>query len=457
MTYEQAREFIDNSNKYGSKLGLVTISELLKRLDSPQDKLKVIHIAGTNGKGSTAAYISSILTTQGYRVGRYVSPAVFSYRERIQINSEYITEEGISETIGTIKPICEAMVMDGFSHPTSFEIETAMAFLYLVREQVDFAIIEVGMGGRLDATNVIKHPICSVITSVSMDHMQFLGDSLEKIASEKAGIIKQGSSVITGNTKPEVYKVIKQVCDERESRLITASGRISDTVFSPEATSFSYESQNSCSGKQDSCYVNQDSCSGNQDSCYVNQNSCYGNQNFTIKLLGKYQIDNAILTIETARELCRLGYRISDSSIKNGLQNATWSGRLEIISRNPYLIIDGAHNEDAAIQLRDAMQTIFPHKRMIFIMGVLADKEYRKILKITAPLASVIITITPDNVRALDGEILAEEARHFTEREIINAVSVREAVSFAYEKAGKEDVILAFGSLSFLGEITKII
>ena len=418
MTYKEALQFIDDSNKYGSKLGLATITELLRRLDNPQDKLKCIHVAGTNGKGSTTAFISSILISEGYLVGRYISPAVFSYRERIQINTDDISEEDICNTIATIKPICEDMVREGFDHPTSFEIETAMAFLYFAGKNVDFAVIEVGLGGRLDATNVIKKPVCCVITSISMDHMQYLGDTLTKITREKAGIMKEGVPAITGNTEPEVQMVLEQICRERNSELILASDRITDIIISTEGTEFYYKERP-----------------------------------LKISLLGEYQIQNSVLAIETAQVLRKLGYSISDTAIREGLLRACWSGRLDIIARDPYFMIDGAHNEDAARKLKNSLLKIFQGKRIIFIMGVLADKDYKKILEITAPLASVIITVTPDNIRALASSELAKEAEQYTKEEVIDAQTIQNAVETAYKKAGKDDVILAFGSLSYLGEI----
>jgi dihydrofolate synthase/folylpolyglutamate synthase len=423
MTYEEAREFIDQSNQYGSVLGLDTITNLLDRLGNPQEQLKVIHVAGTNGKGSTTAFIAAILSASGYRVGRYISPALFSYRERIQIASDYITEEGVCDAITVIQPICEAMVREGFAHPTSFEIETAMAMLYFHWQQVDFAVIEVGLGGRLDATNVVSNPICCVITSISMDHMQFLGDSLEKITKEKAGIIKKGAPVVTVNKSPEVLFVLKQTCNDVGTSIVVANTEeVSPTEFSPEGTTFRYL-----------------------------------DQEYTIPLLGLHQIENAILAIETARILRQCGYPINEKAIKIGLQEAKWRGRFEILRRKPYVIMDGAHNEDAALQLKESIQLYFANRRIIFIMGVFADKNYRRILEITAPLAQVILTITPSNTRALNSTQLANEAKQYGSATVIDAGTIQQALTRAYEEATEEDVIIAFGSLSFLGELSDFI
>jgi dihydrofolate synthase/folylpolyglutamate synthase len=284
---------------------------------------------------------------------------------------------------------------------------------------VDFAVIEVGLGGRLDATNVIKHPICSVITSISMDHMQFLGDNLDKITREKAGIIKKGAPLVTANKSPEVLSVLEQTCrDIGTSMIVTDSDDAVNIHFSPEGTTFRYL-----------------------------------DQEYTINLLGRHQIGNAILAIQSVRVLHQSGHPISENAIKNGLLKAKWRGRFEIIGRKPYVIIDGAHNEDAALQLKEAIQLYFADRRIIFIIGIFADKNYRRILEITAPLAEVILAITPNNTRALASSQLAIEAKQYGSGTVIDAGTISYAMKLAYEEATQEDVIIAFGSLSFLGEL----
>lgn len=428
MTYDEARDFIEMAAGYGSRPGLEVITELLRRLDKPQDKLRIIHLAGTNGKGSTAAFIASILAAAGYKAGRYISPSVFDYREKIQIShkcadniiNEYITEEGICDSVAIIKAACEGMVRDGFYHPTVFEIETAMAFLYLLREKVDFAIIETGMGGRLDATNVAARPVCSVITSISMDHMQYLGDTLEKITREKAGIIKEKVPVITGNTNPVIIGVLEEACQAMNTKLTVASKDNAVILrASREGTAFSYKGYN-----------------------------------YDIKLLGDHQIGNALLAVEAVTVLQREGYEISQDAIYEGLSQTGWSGRFEILAQNPYFIIDGAHNEDAAIKLRKAIQDYFSGHKLIYIMGMFADKEYKKVLEIIVPLAGMIITITPPSSRALSSTQLAEEAAKYFKGTIIDAGAVTDAIDCAYENSNPCDAIIAFGSLSFLQEAT---
>lgn len=428
MTYQEARDFISASNQYGSKLGLDAITELLKRLGNPQDKLKVIHVGGTNGKGSTSSFIATILSCQGYRVGRYHSPAVFDYLEIVQINSKSqtpewvgkpITELGVSNTIAIIAPICQEMMRNGFPHPTSFEIETAMALLYLSWEQVDFAVIEVGLGGRLDATNVFSKPLCNVITSISMDHMQYLGDTVKEISYEKAGIIKKGAIVITSNTNHEVLEVLKRTCEKVGNTMILSDLKnVSEISYSFQQTSFSYQSQN-----------------------------------FAISLLGEYQITNAILAIDTVNQLRQIGFEIEDRAIKEGLLHTVWGGRFEILSTKPYFIIDGAHNEEAALRLGTSIMQYFSNQKIIMILGVLADKDYTKILELTADLAEVILTVTPDNDRALASSQLAIEAKRFTKGTVIDGQTPQTAVKMAYDIASEQDVIIAFGSLSYLHNI----
>lgn len=430
MTYEEARNFINESNRYGIVPGLETITELLKRLGNPQERLKVIHVAGTNGKGSTSAFITAVLIEAGYRVGRYLSPAVFSYRERIQTGDKgaaamvYITRQGVCESVEQIQPVCDAMVQDGYAHPTSFEIETAMAMLYLAKEKVDFAVIEVGMGGRLDATNGIRRPVCSVITSISMDHMQFLGNSLGQIAREKAGIIKENVPVVTGWQKPEVSRILEETCREKGAKLFVSDfDKIAGVNYDPEETLFTLRTD-------------------------------AGSQDYRIRLLGEYQVENALLAVKAAMVLEELGYRIGEEAVQKGLTKARWRGRFEIVAKEPYVIIDGAHNEDAAMRLRKSIEVYFTNRRIIYIIGVLADKDYQTILNLTAPLADVIITLTPDNKRALSGTELAKEAERFGKR-VIDAGTVQNAIRAAYETARKEDVIIAFGSLSYLGDLVK--
>ncbi len=432
MTYDEASWYLKNAEQYGSVLGLSSMRTLLAGLGNPQDKLKFVHIAGTNGKGSTAAFISNILAAAGYRIGRYISPSVFGYFEKIQITesdkknnenplviTQYIKKEEIAEYIEKIRVVCEDMTEKGLSHPTLFEIETAMAMLHFVKEQCDITVLEVGLGGRLDATNVITTTVCSVITSVSMDHMHILGNTLEQIAAEKAGIIKPGIPAVTYDQDVRAMQVIKETAEFNKSTLTAAEfSKIIIKNVSIEGTEFTYENR----------------------------------EGLKIKLLGKNQIMNAVVAVLAAEVMKSLGYTISEDHIRAGLLNTRWNGRFEVLKEKPLFLIDGAHNEDAAISLAQNIKLYFAGRRIICIIGVLADKDYDAVLKHTAILAERIYTITPQNIRGLDSGILAEAAKKYCTR-VINSGTVSKAVLQAYQTAGAEDVIIAFGSLSYLNEV----
>jgi dihydrofolate synthase/folylpolyglutamate synthase len=431
MTYEEASRYLKNAEQYGSVLGLNSMSSLLEGIGDPQDKLKFVHIAGTNGKGSTAAFISNILAEAGYRIGRYISPSVFEYFEKIQISesdkvnenspviTQYIKKEEIAEYIDKIRVVCEDMTEKGLSHPTIFEIETAMAMLHFVKERCDIVVLEVGLGGRLDATNVITTTVCSVITSISMDHMNYLGNTLEQIAAEKAGIIKPGIPVVTYDQDVRVMQVIKEAAELNKSDFNPADfTKIVIKDITIKGTEFSYENSES----------------------------------LTIKLLGENQVKNAVVAILAAKVLTSQGYVISNKHISAGLINSKWKGRFEILKEKPLFLIDGAHNEDAAISLAQNIKLYFAGRRIIFIIGVLMDKDYDAVLRHTAAFAERIYTITPQNIRGLNAGILAEAAKKYCTR-VMNAGTVSNAVFQSYEVAGEEDVIIAFGSLSYLNEV----
>lgn len=432
MNYKEAMVYISSTSQYGSVLGLDTIRELLKRLGNPEKKVRMIHIGGTNGKGSTAAFISSILAEAGYRVGRYLSPVIFEYRERIQIQTEegsfYITEEEVGHKMQKVKEAAEAMTAGGFPHPTSFELETAMAFLVFA-ESCDVAVVEVGLGGRLDATNVIEESELSVLTAVSLDHMQILGDSLEAIACEKAGIIKKGGRVVSYDRrgKEEIAAdIIKKVCEEQEAMLVTADFKeIKVLNYTLEGTAFEYK----------------------------------GRKEMVIRLLGECQVKNAVTALEAVWLLQDRGFSIGEKEIRKGLLETCWPGRFEIISRNPFIIVDGAHNEEAAVTLANSIERYLSNRKITYIMGVLEDKDYRAVLRHTLPYAYRVLTITPDNARALpslDLKLAAKETAvllNLEIEEIAEEATVKGALEKAMEVMEKDGVILAFGSLSFLNEV----
>ena len=423
MNYEEAMNFIQNTNKFGSVLGLDNIRELLERLGNPQDQLRVVHIAGTNGKGSTLAFLAGIFRESGYRAGRYVSPASFSYEERFRINEENISKKDLCFYMEKIKTVAEEMVKDGLSHPTMFEIETALSFLYFLDKKVDVVLLETGMGGRLDATNVVKKPIATVIASIGMDHMQFLGDTLEKIASEKAGIIKEGCPVISYDNTKEVNEVIKNKAKQMHAKVtFVNSAGIRVLQESLNGESFSYRSS---------------------DGRWY--------EKIEIPLLGRHQINNAALALETLNVIKNY-YCISDFQTEDGMRKTIWRGRIEILEREPMVICDGAHNPDGAKSLLSFLQNNFTNQRLIYIMGVLSDKDYEQMVQILAPAADKIYTVAPDNPRALSSRELCNCISKYHQN-VEERQRLAECLSEVRQKAEKDDVIIICGTLSFQNEL----
>lgn len=424
MTYKNAMSFIEESLQYGSVLGLASIGQLLSRLDNPQNSLKFIHIAGTNGKGSTLAYISEILKEAGYKVGRYSSPSVFSYEEKFQINGKNITQKDFCSNLDRIKEKVLTITQEGLAHPTAFEIETALAFCYFKEQDCDFVVLETGLGGIEDATNIVTTTILSVITSISMDHKHILGNTLKEIAEKKAGIIKKGVPVVSVKQDREAETVIACESKNKNAPLTIADSRNAyDITYGLESQIFSYQEF----------------------------------KNLKIKLAGSYQIENAVLAVEAVTRLRQTGVSISDEAIRKGLLRTKWPGRFTCIRKNPLVILDGAHNADAATKLCKTVKEYFAGRRLLFIMGVLADKDYEKIAEIMSPLASHIITVSPpNNSRAMRSLDLANAVMAYNPN-VTAADSVKDAVDMALLLAEKEDVILAFGSLSYLNNVKDVI
>ena len=419
MNYIEARVYLDEVSKYGSVLGLESMRELLHRLGDPQNELKFIHISGTNGKGSVLAYLSTILTGAGYRTGRYISPTLFSYRERIQVDGEYIEKESLARHVTAIAAAAEEMQKAGLPSPTVFEMETALAFLYFKEKRCDIVTLEVGCGGLLDATNVITTTLMEVIASISMDHTDLLGDTLAKIAAQKAGIIKPDTMVVSAQQKSEAAQVIEDTCKEQHCTLqMVDESKISNVHYGAEGQTFSYKTW----------------------------------ENVAISLAGSYQIKNAALALEGVEALRKLGYALSDQQVREGLLHTAWRGRFTTLRRDPTVIIDGAHNPAAALELKESLERYFPGKTLYFVMGMFKDKDYAQVIDLTAPLARHIITVeTPGNPRALPARELAEAVGKVNPS-VEWADSVAHGIEKALAMAGKEDAVIVFGSLSFLGE-----
>lgn len=423
MNIREAYGYVEQAGKYGIVPGLDSIRALCGKLGNPQQDLRFVHIAGTNGKGSVSAYLASVLKRGGYRVGRYLSPVLFEYRERIQINDRPISGKALCEGMELIKNACEEMQKEGKAHPTPFEMETALGFWYFQKKRCDIVILETGMGGLLDATNVVENTCAAVLTSISMDHMSYLGGTLTEIAAQKAGILKPGCDVITMEQESQVMKVLSEKAAEMACPFhIVDSTALSHVRYGLEKQKFAYRGVK-----------------------------------YEISLAGRCQIDNAAAALETLEVLREKGFPVSEEKVREGMAETRWPGRFTIIGRKPYFIVDGAHNADAAEKLAESLKEYFPGRRMLYIMGVLKDKEYGKVIEQTHFLADQIITVTPpDNARALPAYLLAQEAAK-VHPNVTAADSLEEAVEMSYLLAGKEDVIVAFGSLSFLGRLMKIV
>lgn len=422
--FRQAADYMAQVSASGMALGLDSIRSLTARLGNPQDTLPTVHIAGTNGKGSVLGFVSTILKCAGYRTGRYSSPAVFSDLEKIQVNGRSISRADYVRGLEAVREAAEAMAEAGHPYPTVFEVETALAFWYFRERQCDIVVLETGLGGLEDATNVTENTIAAVITSVSRDHTAVLGDTLAEIAAHKAGIIKNGCYVISAAQEREVMEVVERACAEREAALTVADAALAGHIRSGLARQqFDYG----------------------------------GMRKLEIALAGRYQIENAVVAVEVIGVLRRTGYPVTEKMLRRGLLETKWPGRFTVLAKRPIFVIDGAHNADGAEKLKESVRFFFTNKRIVAIIGVLKDKDYEKIAKLTAPLAAQIITVTPPgNRRALPAYELAEAVRRYNPNVTV-ADSLEEAVEMSYLLADGGSVILAYGSLSYLGKLAEIV
>lgn len=418
MDYQEAMEYIHNTNKFGIKLGLENITKLLELMENPQKNLKFIHVAGTNGKGSTCAFINQVLIEAGFKVGLYTSPYLEFFNERMQVNNKPISDDILAEITGYIKDNIDKMTRLGFNHPTEFEVVTAIAFEFFKREKVDFVVLEVGLGGRFDATNVIENPELCIITSIGFDHMDILGDRIEKIAYEKAGIIKKNSTVVLGLQKyKEAIATIQSVAKEKNANLIKV---------------------------QDDYRIVSNTLDGVIFDCWTQ--NVY--KNLEINLLGTHQVQNALNCIY-AFEYLSSKYDIGIKALIDGLMNARWNGRFEIISKEPLIILDGAHNIDGIESLKDNCQTYLKDREIIIVFGVLKDKEYRKMIEAIKGISNnIIFTLVPYSKRAFTND----EARKLAKEYNLNFVEdYKEAIVKALTHINKNSALLICGSLYLVG------
>ena len=414
MGIKETLEYIHCVKWQGAKPGLERTRELLALLGNPENELKFVHVAGTNGKGSTSAFISSVLRKAGYKVGLYTSPFILRFNERMQVNGIEISNDELIEMTDEIRPFADTMI----DSPTEFELITALAMKYFSKKKCDIVVLEVGMGGELDSTNVISTPEVAVITTIGFDHVKELGPDITDIASAKAGIIKGGDVVIYGGL-PEVESVFEAACSEKGATLHRADfSRISNQSTLLEHMSFEL--------------------------------APYGE--LTIPLAAAYQSKNATVAI-TALELLRgKGYSISDSDIVNGLAGVKWPGRFEILGHDPIFILDGSHNPEGVEATVDSLRLHFKDRKIIFIVAVMADKDVDSMFRLIAPLAASFHAVKPDYPRAMDVNALAEKLLHYGLP--VSAHDVLEAgVAEAIAEAGQDGVICAIGSLYFSGDI----
>lgn len=441
MNYDESMDYIVNTARFGKKSGLERIKKILELLGNPHEKIKFIHIAGTNGKGSTTAMISSILINAGFKVGMFTSPYIEKFEERIQVNGQNISKSALSEIVTDVSKAVDKVVKMGYGNPTQFEIITCAMFCYFYYENIDFGVIEVGIGGRLDCTNVIKPyddkskggVILSVIASISFDHMALLGDTLQKIAYEKAGIIKENIPVVLYPNKVEVEKVVEKVCLDRSARLIKVPFN---------------------------CVRSTNNKKINSKSTYFNQKlkveTLKDKYDIELSLLGRHQLFNCATSIFAIEELIKIGVKIEKNYIYNSLRKVKWMGRLEIMRNNPIVVIDGAHNPDGIQKLKESIEEYFDYKKLILILGILADKEVNKMVQEIAPMAQKIITVSPNTYRAESSEELCEIVKKVNPNSESKS-DYRNAYETALSYCDNDDLLVISGSLYMIGDMRKII
>ncbi|MDD6211882.1 MAG: bifunctional folylpolyglutamate synthase/dihydrofolate synthase [Clostridiales bacterium] len=419
MTYEEALTYIHSVVWRGSRLGLDRTYELMEKLGNPQKDLKFIHIAGTNGKGSASAMMASVLQEAGYKVGLYTSPFIYRFNERMQVNGEMIADEELAELTEMIQPFADSME----DSPTEFELITALAMVYFKRHECDIVVLEVGLGGALDSTNVIPVPELAVIMAIGLDHTAELGGTISEITEAKAGIIKEGGDVVAYGRDPEAEAVLARVCEERHASLYYPEyERLNPVLSDLEGQFFDYN----------------------------------GFQNLRISMPGLYQMYNAAVVIRAMQILnSKEKWYISDEAIRDGLAKTRWNGRFEILHRNPTVIIDGSHNPHGINATVESLKNYFEDTKLIFLIGVMADKDVEHIMDAVLPMAKEFVTVTPDNPRAMKADVLAEKLNQMGAPGVTAASSVEEGCRIALEKAGRTGVVCSIGSLYMVGDVTR--
>ncbi|MDF2570595.1 MAG: fpgS [Sporomusa sp.] len=424
MTYEQTLAYLENLSKFGINLGMSRIERLLELMQQPQRRFKSIHVTGTNGKGSTTAMLSAILTASGIKTGMYISPHLVDYPERMVVNGQEITKEEFAQAIEYTSKFVEQMLAEGFEQPTEFEVITAAAFYYFAAIGVEYAVIEVGLGGLLDSTNVII-PEISVITNVTLEHTDRCGSTIADIARHKAGIIKAGVPVVTA-AQGEALEFIKRTAVEKGA-----------VVYSKDEH-FSSQFRGLRNGKQQ---VSIDA-------------GVWGKIETDLNLIGFHQLENSAVAVTTALILGAVDTRITLKTIKSALEIVRWPGRFEIIPGEPVIIIDGAHNPDGARVLRQNLDLVFPEREITFALGILRDKDVTGIIRHLIRPTDTVVTVQPLSYRAATPEEIAQEIKaHHVEA----ASAIDSGIDRAKELAGPNGVVCVAGSLYLIGEARQII
>lgn len=416
LTYKEALSYIHSVSWKGSKPGLTRITELMNRLGDPQKELKYIHIVGTNGKGSTAAMLSSVLSEAGYRTGLFTSPYITCFRERMQINGVMISEQELAKTVQAVRCLAEQMA----DKPTEFEFITAVALVWFAKQRCDIVVMEAGMGGELDSTNVIPAPEIAVFTNIGLDHTEYLGDTVEQIAQTKAGILKSDCQCVLYPNLPSVEQVISEACAKQDIPL-----------YQPDFSKIAVKSQTLAGQKFD----------------------YQARENLKLSLLGTHQLCNAAVVLTVIDCLVARKWHITEEAIYAGLQKTEWPGRLEVLCEEPLFLLDGGHNPQCIQALCRAIQTYLPEQKLLLVTGVLADKDYSAMYEQIMPLTAASLTLTPPNPRAMPAAQLAEYLRRY-DKPVTVCDTVYSAVQTAIDMARAQNMaVLACGSLYMAGQI----
>jgi len=438
--FVEAVDYLHGLNKYGWRLGLERFTALCERLGNPHKKLRVIHVGGTNGKGSTTAMLGSILVSAGYKVGTYFSPYVYDIRERIQVNGCLIDKASFVRLVDIVRQESAVIAETEHGHPTEFEVKTAVGFLYFAELGVDFAVLEVGLGGRLDATNVVT-PLVSVITNVTLDHMDRLGNTVREIAGEKAGIIKESGHLVTASSDPEALNVLRRTCVERSSKMWC----VASTADALKITDMS-DADDSWSPKVLPLQIADDSV------------NVYGiiddYPGVRLGMRGNFQFLNAAAAIGAIEALRKNGIPVAKEAVYKGLETAYIPARLEVLRESPMLVIDGAHNLDGAKFVASELLARFSYKRLLLVMGMVSGHSVENVIGTLAPLAQRFYATAPDNPRAASVDDVAEVARKYCPQ-VITVPSVKAAVDAALLDADADDLVCVTGSFYTVGEVPR--